>query len=240
MNDDKVSGEKSPKSADLKSDDAPAGAPSAEVDPVAATKPTRRGVEKIVLIGVIAIAAAIYLYYRVDFGGVPTPSAQVAAIGGPFTLTDHTGKVVTERDFRGKFMLLTFGYTYCPDVCPTSLSKMAMALDLIGEAAAAVTPVFISIDPARDTPEHLNEYVGFFHPRLRGLTGTPAQVAAAAKAFRIYFAKVKPDPGADPDDYMMDHSALTYLIGPDGEFKAYFSYSVDAKEMALRVIEFLP
>ncbi len=200
------------------------------------------GLARIAIVGVIAIASIAYVVTGENFRGPQNPSSnsQVASIGGPFTLTEHTGKVVTERDFRGKFMLLTFGYTYCPDVCPTTLSKMATALDLLGEAATAVTPVFFSIDPARDTPEHLKEYVGFFHPRLRGLTGTPEQVAAAAKVFKIYYAKAKSEAGADADDYTMDHSALTYLIGPDGKFLTYFSHIVEAKEMALGISEFLP
>ena len=228
VNDDKLTGGPQPKPDDKKPDEAPAKTPF--------------GFARIVIVGIIVIAAVVYFVNRGDFGDSPGPSSggQVVGIGGPFTLTDDTGKAVTERDFRGKFMLLTFGYTYCPDVCPTTLTTMSTALDLLGEAATAVTPVFISIDPARDTPEHLREYVGFFHPRLRGLTGTPEQVAAAAKAFRIYFAKAKPEPGADADDYLMDHSALIYLIGPDGTYLAHFSHSVEAKEMALRTIEFLP
>jgi len=193
----------------------------------------------IAVVGVAVIAAVVYFVNRQNLGRAPGPSSGglMGSIGGPFTLVDHTGKTVSEQDFSGEFMLLTFGYTYCPDVCPTELSKMATALDLLGEAATQVTPVFISIDPARDTPQHLKEYVGFFHPRLRGLTGTPEQVAAAAKVFRVYFKKDKLD--ADADDYTMDHSALTYLVGPNGAFITQFRHSIDAKEMALRIIEVL-
>lgn len=162
--------------------------------------------------------------------------AGTPTIGGPFSLVDQDGKAVTDRDFRGQYLLIYFGYTYCPDVCPTALTDMSDALDLLGEAAAKVTPVLITIDPARDTPEHLKEYAAYFHPRLRALTGSAEQVAAIAKAYRVYYAKAEQD-DATEDDYLMDHSSVIYLMGPDGVFRVHFPHGADAETMAQRIRE---
>ena len=164
-------------------------------------------------------------------GGTPT-------IGGPFTLVDQDGKTVTEKDFLGQYLLIYFGYTYCPDVCPTSLTNMSDALDLLGEKAVEVTPMLITIDPARDTPEHLREYATFFHPRLHALTGSPEQIAAVAKAYRVFYSKVKQEDAAEVD-YLMDHSSVTYVIGPDGMFRLHFSHGTDAETMAIRLRDLL-
>ena len=156
---------------------------------------------------------------------MPAPSAggiqlaQGVALGGPFTLVDHTGRTVTERDFAGRLMLVYFGFTYCPDVCPTELGIMAAALDAMGPAAERVTPVLVSIDPERDTPAALADYVARFHPRMVGLTGSAEQVAAAARAYRVYYAKVRP---RDSGDYLMDHSSFIYLVGPGGRVRSLF------------------
>jgi cytochrome oxidase Cu insertion factor (SCO1/SenC/PrrC family) len=154
----------------------------------------------------------------------------VALVGGPFTLTDHNGREVTEKTFLGKYMLVFFGFTFCPDVCPTELQVISAALDQMGPEADAIQPVFITVDPERDTPEVLKAYVGNFGPRLLGLTGTPEQVAAAAKAFRVYYAKVKNSGSAA--DYMMDHSTIIYLMGPDGRFVKHMTYTTDAAKLA--------
>ncbi len=156
---------------------------------------------------------------------MPAPSpggvqlAQGVALGGPFTLVDQTGKTVTERDFAGKPLLVYFGFTYCPDVCPTELGTIAAALDAMGPAGERVTPVFISIDPERDTPEAMADYVSRFHPRMVGLTGSAEQVAQAARAYRVYYAKVRP---RDSSDYLMDHSSFIYFVGPDGRVRSLF------------------
>jgi cytochrome oxidase Cu insertion factor (SCO1/SenC/PrrC family) len=152
-----------------------------------------------------------------------------ALIGGPFTLTDQNGRKVTEKDFLGKYMLVFFGYTYCPDLCPTELQVMSAALDSLGAKADAIQPVFISFDPERDTPEVLKQYVSNFHPRLVGLTGSPEEIAAAAKAYRVYYSKVA---NSSPDTYLMDHSTITYLMDPQGKFLKHFSYSTDAAALA--------
>lgn len=154
-------------------------------------------------------------------GGVQLP--QGMTLGGPFSLTDHTGRAVTERDFTGpgRWMLVFFGFTHCPDVCPTELGTIAATMDALGaEAAARVTPALITIDPERDTPAALAAYVPSFHPRLVGLTGTPEQVAEAARRFRVYYARARTAP--DAADYMMDHSSFIYLVGPEGQVRALF------------------
>ena len=167
-----------------------------------------------------------------------TQSTGVASIGGPFQLTDHNARRVTEKTFAGKYMLVYFGYTYCPDVCPTGLTKISNALDILGPAADEIAPIFITIDPARDTPEQLREYATYFHPRLLGLTGTMEEISAVAGAYRVYFAKVdNKEPGADPEDYTVDHSAIGYLMGPDGAFRQHFSHDTDAETMAKRIKE---
>jgi protein SCO1/2 len=153
-----------------------------------------------------------------------------ALVGGPFALVDQAGNQVTEQDFAGRFMLVYFGYTWCPDFCPMSLTTMVQALDLLApEQAAQVVPVLITVDPGRDTVEQLAEYVPLFHPRLVGLTGTPEQTAAAARAYRVYFNKVEE---GDPDAYLMDHSTFIYLMGPEGEYRRHFGASATPEEVA--------
>ncbi|MEQ1695218.1 MAG: SCO family protein [Hyphomicrobiaceae bacterium] len=142
-----------------------------------------------------------------------------ALVGGPFSLVDSTGKTVTDKDFRGRYLLVFFGYTFCPDVCPSGLQVIAAALDQLGPEADKITPVFISIDPARDTPEKMGAYVKSFHPRMIGLTGSPADVAAAIKAYRVYAKKVPDD--RNPADYTMDHSSVVYLMGPAGDLVTF-------------------
>jgi protein SCO1/2 len=150
-------------------------------------------------------------------GGVQLPQGLV--LGGPFALVDHTGKAVTEADFAGRFLLVYFGFTYCPDVCPTELGIVAAALDAMESQGERVTPVFVSIDPERDTPEAMADYVSRFHPRMVGLTGTPEQVAATARAYRVFYAKVS---RPEMSEYLMDHSSFIYLVGPDGRVRALF------------------
>jgi protein SCO1/2 len=156
-----------------------------------------------------------------------------ALIGGAFALTDQKGRRRSEADLEGRYSLVYFGYTYCPDICPTSLSTMTQGLDLLAETqpakAAAVLPVFITVDPERDTVAALAEYAVHFHPRLLALTGTPEEIAGAAKAYRIYYQKVE-DAGAS--DYLMDHSSIIYLMGPDGSYLTHFTHASTAEEIA--------
>ena len=143
-------------------------------------------------------------------------SASGSEIGGAFSLVDKDARPVTDRDLRGRYALLYFGYTFCPDVCPTTLNTVAAAVDLLGPAATRLTPVFITIDPRRDTPKVVGDYVAAFSPRLLGLTGTAEQVAAVTAAYRVYAAPHRTGPG--PNDYTMDHTSLLYLMAPNGRF----------------------
>ncbi|WP_245183221.1 MULTISPECIES: SCO family protein [unclassified Haematospirillum] len=160
------------------------------------------------------------------------PETSPPSPGGPFTLVDGQGKAVTDQDFRGRWMLVYFGYTYCPDVCPTGLQTISQALRLLPSAKAEkVQPLFISVDPQRDTPEAVGAYVQAFDPSMIGLTGTEEQVAAAAKAYRVYYRKA-PESGRAADDYLVDHSAMTWLMGPDGRYVTWFAHGLSAEEMA--------
>lgn len=152
------------------------------------------------------------------------------AIGGPFALTDTTGKRFTDKDLLGSYAVVYFGYTYCPDVCPTTLNHLAEALDRLGAKAKRIRPVFITIDPRRDTPEVMKQYVSAFSPNLIGLTGTEAEIAAVAGEFRVYYAQHRTGDG--PDDYTMDHSSVLYLIGPDGRFIAPLRADASAEQLA--------
>lgn len=169
---------------------------------------------------------------------MPAPSAggiqlaQGVSLGGPFSLVDHTGRAVTERDFAGRPLLVYFGFTYCPDVCPTELGTIAAALDAMGPAGERVTPVFVSIDPERDTPAAMADYVSRFHPRMVGLTGSSEQVAQAARAYRVYYAKVRP---RDSTDYLMDHSSFIYFVGPDGRVRSLFRPETSPEAIAAAI-----
>ena len=164
-----------------------------------------------------------------DNGAVLTTGK--ALVGGPFKLTDQHGKTVSDTDFRGKYMLVVFGYTFCPDVCPAELQVVTAALDALGPKAEQIQPVFITIDPERDTVDQLAVYAGNFHPRLALLTGSSTAIADVAKAYRVYYAKAEGSAAAGRD-YLMDHSSIIYLMGPDGQFVRHFTYTTDAAALA--------
>jgi cytochrome oxidase Cu insertion factor (SCO1/SenC/PrrC family) len=178
----------------------------------------------LIALGILGAAALTVL--KPALGPVTTGEALV---GGPFSLTTHTGERVSNETFRGKFMLLVFGFTYCPDVCPTELQVVSAALDQMGAKAADIQPLFVTIDPERDTPAALAPYVGNFHPRLVGLTGTAEEIRSIAAAYRVYYARAK---GGSGDDYLMDHSSIIYLMDRDGRFLKHFSYTTDAAALA--------
>lgn len=158
------------------------------------------------------------------------PAAARQDVGGPFTLVDHTGQTVTQADFAGQYLLVYFGFTYCPDVCPTELANMAAAMGQLDEAVAEqVQPVFITIDPERDTPQAMADYVDLFHPRMIGLTGSEEQIAEVAGEYRVYYRRVD---SSEFTDYQMDHSSFVYLMGPDGENLAVFPPQTPADRMA--------
>lgn len=180
------------------------------------------------LIGALAGAAALVLNKGHETPGVATTGT--ALVGGPFTLVDQTGKTVTERDFRGRYMLVFFGFTHCPDICPAELQVIAASLEALGPDAKKVVPIFITVDPERDTPEVMADYIKNFGDEFVGLTGSPEQIAAVAKAYRVAYAKFQEKDSAT--DYSVDHSALVYLVGPDGDYITHLPYGTSAEKMA--------
>lgn len=151
-----------------------------------------------------------------------------------YLLMDPRGKAVTSEDFRGRFQLVAFGFTSCPDVCPTTLLEMKQILETLGDKARRLQPVFITVDPERDTAEVLREYTGAFHPAILGLTGKPELVRRAADHFKVRYQKVR-EPGAPPQSYTMDHTAGMFLVGPDGRLLAKFAYATPAADIAGRI-----
>ncbi|WP_184094122.1 SCO family protein [Sphingopyxis panaciterrulae] len=169
------------------------------------------------------VGASLLLATAAALGGcdvAPAPDSRPplegARIGGPFTLTDQNGRTVRDSDFAGKYRIVYFGYSFCPDICPVDLQKLMRGLSLFEKAApergAKVQPLFITIDPARDTPAALGPFVARYHPRLLGLTGTPEQIAAVAKEYVVVYNKVE---GSAPDRYLMAHTQIAFLMGPD-------------------------
>ncbi len=185
------------------------------------------------LLGIVAGAALAFVALPARDTRMPAQGTAAetgkALIGGPFTLTDHTGKRVTEKDFLGKPLLIFFGFTNCPDICPSGLQVMSAALDKLGDKGSKVTPIFITLDAQRDTPEKLAQYVKSFHPRLVGLTGSETELAAAAKAYRVYAQKVSDD--ATPGSYTYDHAAIIYLMGADGTFITHIPHTTNVEQV---------
>lgn len=188
---------------------------------------------------IIATLGAGYEYWQLSRPApVPTGTeAMKETIKSEFSLVDHTGTAVTQDNFRGNWQLVFFGFTNCPDVCPTTLNQIAEIMDNLGENAAEVRPLFITVDPERDTPERMAEYVTAFDTRIVGLTGTPEQVKAAANSFKIYYAKAASE-GA-PDGYLMDHTAYLYLMNPEGGFEAFFSHDSDVRKTSVNIQQYL-
>jgi cytochrome oxidase Cu insertion factor (SCO1/SenC/PrrC family) len=151
-----------------------------------------------------------------------------ADVGGPFRLIDQNGKAVSDTDFRGRYMLIYFGYSFCPDVCPTTLSVMAQALDKLGGESRRVTPIFITIDPERDTPQVLGDYMKAFGPNFVGLTGNAAAIKDAEKKYRVYAVKKPLEKGG----YGMDHSSVMYLMGPDGKMISFYDEAISPDDLA--------
>lgn len=198
------------------------------------------------LAGLAAAAAAIALAWPQLSGEVKpaaahAKSAPAAAPGGPFSLVDHSGKRVSDQTYRGSFLLVFFGYVSCPDFCPTMLYAIAHTMDLLGGNAARVRPLFVSVDPERDTPELLAGYVAAFGHGIVGLTGTSDEIRRVADAYRVYFAKAgTASPGnGDPSHYSVDHSAFTYLMGPDGRYLTHFAYGASPETMAKEILRHL-
>ena len=184
-----------------------------------------------------AFAASLVVGLLIVFwamGGV-SKVAQPAAIGGPFQLTDQHGKAVTDKNLKGKPTLIFFGYTHCPDVCPTSLFEISEVLRVMGKDADKVNAVFISVDPERDTPATMKDYLSSFDPHLEGLSGDPAETAKVITSYRVYAKKVPTKDG----DYTMDHTALIYLMDKDGKFVAPFNLKRKPEEAATDLKRYL-
>jgi len=181
------------------------------------------------LVGALGGAAALIVTSSAQ--GPKVETTGTALIGGPFTLVDQNGKTVTDRDFRGKYMLIFFGFTHCPDICPAELQVMSAALDALGSKADEVVPVFVTLDPERDTPEAVGTYVKIFGKNFVGLTGSPTAIANAAKAYRVTYSKFEYKGKNGNYRYSIDHSALVYLMDKDGQYLTHFTYGTPASKM---------
>ena len=188
------------------------------------------------LVGALGGAAALIVTSSAQ--GPKVETTGTALIGGPFTLVDQNGKTVTDRDFRGKYMLIFFGYTFCPDVCPTTLAVEAEALDKIGARADKIVPIFITVDPMRDTPEKLKMYLSAFdglstsRPGFVGLTGTDEEIEKAADAYEVYYMAHLDGRFGGDEGYSVDHSGNVYLMDPEGKFVSYYSQGISPDELA--------
>ena len=193
------------------------------------------------LLAGVAVALALALLGRALWldprggGGRAASVTGTALVGGPFSLTDQNGRRVTDADFSGKLMLIYFGYTFCPDVCPTELLDMSQAIDALGKDGDQVQPIFITVDPERDTQAAMKNFLVNFHPRMLGLTGTAEEVQAAAKAYRVYYAKAR---GAERD-YLVDHTSIVYLMDRQGKYLTHFNANTRGDAMAAAIGKFL-
>jgi len=173
------------------------------------------------LAGALALFAVVWVT-------LPNGATAPSSVGGPFQLTDQNGRAVSDRDFKGEPFIVFFGFTNCPDICPTTLFEMSEVLKRLGPDADRTAALFISVDPERDTPDKLKDYLSSFHARIFGLTGTPEEIAKVEKEYRVYAKKVPLKDG----DYTMDHTAVVYLMDKDGRFVAPFNLKKSADEAA--------
>lgn len=184
----------------------------------------------------VLVVVALGVWFAIAGGSERNGRIGGLPLGGAFSLTNQLGETVTDEAMRGRYMLIYFGYSFCPDVCPAALQVMSQALDHLGKRARRVAPVFITIDPERDTPDHLKLYLENFHPRMLGLTGTPEQIKKVAKAYRVYYRRVD---SPETTNYLMDHTSVYYLIGPKGTFVTHFNHGTTARQIADRLADIL-
>ena len=195
--------------------------------------------ERILIFVAGLLAAAIVgvaLFWQPEMPERPLPKAVIAA-GGDFALLSASGPVAL-KDYRGKLVLVYFGYTYCPDICPTSLAATAEGLkQLTPEELARVAMVFVSVDPKRDTPERLKEYVDFFHPAIVGVTGTPENIAEVAKRYGVFYAEQKIETAGG--GYVVDHSADTFIVAPDGQLVGKMAHATPPDQVVVAIRKYL-
>jgi len=195
--------------------------------PAATKSPRALATAMLLVLGSIATSSVAQQSQRSEL--MDTVMWNREAIGGPFALVGHDGRPRTDALFRGKMMLVYFGFTYCPDICPTDLQNIGLALDRLGPAGEAVQPLFVTLDPERDTAAHLADYVGLFHPRLIGLTGDGDAIRKAADAYKVFYARV---PRSDGSDYTVDHSAFIYVMDRGGRYLGFFPPGTPPDRMA--------
>lgn len=189
----------------------------------------------VAIVVLLALAASVFLSTSLMIE-LPEPKitrSGTAAIGGPFTLIATSGETVSDQTFRGKWLLIYFGYTYCPDACPTALNSMSVALEKLGSQANDLQPLFITVDPNRDTRETMAKYLTAFDSRIIGLTGTKEQIDSVIKEYRLYVSRDKPEQGGD--DYLITHSSYIYLMDPQGRFANVIHAEEVGNEIALRL-----
>ncbi len=185
----------------------------------------------------LAILAAALLCAAPARAETPAPGEDEqpeTGIVSRYLLMDSKGRAISDQDFRGSFQLITFGYTFCPDICPTTLAEISLVMEKLGGRAGQLQPLFVTVDPERDTPEVLRRYTAYFHPRIIGLTGSPELVRRVADHFKVRYEKHW-EPGAEKDKYSVDHSAGMYLLGPEGGFLVKFAYATPPQEVADRI-----
>lgn len=195
-------------------------------------KPRILAIAVVILLALLAATLA-WKYLAIGPSGISRDGAGSGevSIGGPFSLTNQDGKTVSDADYRGRFMLVYFGFTFCPDICPTDLLIMSQTMKLLGDDAKQVAPIFISIDPARDTVAQLKDYLSNFNPPVEGLTGSQAAIDAVVKEYKVYARKVENPKG----DYTMDHSAFMYLMDKNGKYVTHFAHNTPPEDMAVAI-----
>lgn len=189
---------------------------------------------------VVALATTVMISMNEDQNRLAQVQDKVttgqASIGGDFSLVDHNNKKRTSKDFQGKYMMVYFGYTFCPDICPTGLSSMTEALEMVGPLRDKIQPLFITVDPERDTVESMATYMQNFHPKFLALTGTKEQVKQAAKAYKVYASRVNDNSSTE---YIIDHSSIIYIMDKKGHYIGHFNHATPAAEMAEKLKELI-
>lgn len=191
----------------------------------------------VVIIASVLFLGGLYIYKKSGGPGGESESLPLAPnpmIGGDFKLIDQKGREKTLADYRHKYLLVYFGYSFCPDICPTGLQAITEAMNVLGEKAKYVQPIFITVDPTRDTPEHLALYMENFHPKFDALSGSEEAVREAMNAYKVYAAKAA-DPKGENTDYLVDHSSLIYLMDPKGHYLTHFTHATPGEHIADKV-----